>query len=84
MIISVAFFALGSGLAGGSNSVGMMIAGRTVQGLGSGGIFILVDLITSDTVPLRERGKYLGLMLSTAAIATTSGPLAGGGLSRAS
>ena len=84
MIISVAFFALGSGIAGGSNSIGMMVAGRTVQGLGSGGIFVLVDLITSDLVPLRERGKYLGLMLSTAAIGTTIGPLAGGGLAQVS
>ncbi|CAD6569097.1 MAG: hypothetical protein ASARMPREDX12_002199 [Alectoria sarmentosa] len=84
MMISVALFASGSGIAGGSNSVAMMIAGRTVQGLGSGGIFVLVDLITCDLVPLRERGKYLGLMLSTAAIGTTIGPLAGGGLAQAS
>ncbi|KAG6988943.1 MFS efflux transporter aclA [Physcia stellaris] len=84
MIISVALFALGSGIAGGSNSVGMMITGRTIQGLGSGGIFVLVDLITCDLVSVRERGKYLGLMLSTAAIGTTFGPLAGGGLAQTS
>lgn len=84
MLISVALFALGSGVAGGSNSIAMMIAGRTVQGLGSGGIFVLVDLITCDLVPLRERGKYLGLMLSTAAIGTLIGPLVGGGLAQVS
>ena len=82
MMVSVALFALGSGIAGGSTSVAMLIAGRTVQGLGSGGIFVLVDLITCDLVPLRERGKYLGLMLSTAAIGTTIGPLAGGGIAQ--
>ncbi|KAL8896246.1 MAG: hypothetical protein Q9207_007799 [Kuettlingeria erythrocarpa] len=84
MLVSVVLFALGSGIAGGSSGVAMMIVGRTVQGLGSGGIFVLVDLITCDLVPLRERGKYLGLMLSTAAIGTTIGPLAGGGLAQAS
>lgn len=84
MILSVALFALGSGIAGGSNSVAMMITGRVIQGLGSGGIFVLVDLITCDLVPVRERGKYLGLMLSTAAIGTTFGPLAGGGLAQTS
>ena len=84
MIVSVALFAAGSGIAGGSNSVGMIIAGRTVQGLGSGGVFVLVELITCDLVPLRERGKYLGIMLSTAAIGTTIGPLAGGGLAQTS
>ena len=51
MMVSVALFALGSGIAGGSTSVAMLIAGRTVQGLGSGGIFVLVDLITCDLVP---------------------------------
>jgi MFS family permease len=84
MMVSVALFAIGSGVAGGSNSAAMMIAGRTVQGLGSGGLFVLVELITCDLVPLRERGKYLGIMLSTAAVGTTIGPLAGGGLAQVS
>lgn len=84
MVVSVALFALGSGISGGSTSVAMMIAGRTVQGLGSGGIFVLVDLITSDLVSVQERGKYLGFMLSTAAIGTTLGPVIGGGLAQVS
>ena len=83
MMISVLLFLLGSGLAGGANSVSMLIGGRTVQGLGSGGLFVLVDLITCDLVPLRERGQYLGLMLSTAAIGTTLGPVVGGALAEA-
>jgi len=73
MLVSIALFALGSGIGGGATSVAMLIAGRTVQGLGSGGLFVLLDLITCDMVPLRERGKYLGIMLSTAAIGTTVG-----------
>ncbi|TGO49560.1 hypothetical protein BOTNAR_0427g00060 [Botryotinia narcissicola] len=83
MIISVALFALGSGIAGGSNGVAMMIAGRTVQGLGSGGIYLLVDLITCDLVSPRERGKYLGIMLSAAAIGSILGPVFGGLLAEA-
>lgn len=38
MLISICVFALGSGLAGGASSSAMLIGGRTVQGLGSGGI----------------------------------------------
>ncbi|CAD6442071.1 b74574ef-6b25-4751-a576-441f0d494b23 [Sclerotinia trifoliorum] len=83
MIISVALFALGSGIAGGSNGVAMMIAGRTVQGLGSGGIYLLVDLITCDLVSPRERGKYLGIMLSAAAVGSILGPVFGGLLAEA-
>jgi MFS family permease len=55
MLISVAIFALGSGLCGGANSTEMLIAARVVQGLGAGGIFALVEIIVADLVPLRER-----------------------------
>jgi MFS family permease len=55
MLISVAIFALGSGLCGGANSTIMLIASRVVQGLGAGGIFSLVEIIVADLVPLRER-----------------------------
>ncbi|KAK7992600.1 hypothetical protein PG988_001394 [Apiospora saccharicola] len=80
MIISVAIFALGSGIAGGANDTTTMIAGRTVQGLGSGGIMLLVELIICDMVPLRERGKYLGIVLSTAALGSILGPVIGGAI----
>ncbi|KAK6836798.1 MFS general substrate transporter [Apiospora arundinis] len=80
MIVSVAVFALGSGIAGGANDTATMIAGRTVQGLGSGGIMLLVELIVCDMVPLRERGKYLGIVLSTAALGSILGPVVGGAI----
>ncbi|KAG8165579.1 hypothetical protein KVR01_004131 [Diaporthe batatas] len=80
MIISVCIFALGSGIAGGANNTATIIAGRTVQGLGSGGIMLLVELIVCDLVPLRERGKYLGIVLSTAALGAIVGPIVGGAL----
>lgn len=41
MLGSVAIFTLGSGLCGGATNTAMLIAGRTVQGLGSGGITLL-------------------------------------------
>jgi MFS family permease len=57
MITSTALFAFGNSIAGGANGVAVMIAGRTVQGLGAGGITMLLDLRTCDLVSLRERGK---------------------------
>jgi len=83
MIISIAIFALGSGIAGGANASTMMIAGRTVQGLGAGAIFMLVEIIVCDLVPLRERGKYLGFVLSSSAIGAIMGPVVGGVLADA-
>ncbi|KAF7950962.1 uncharacterized protein EAE97_002514 [Botrytis byssoidea] len=83
MFASISLFMLGSGIAGGSNSSTMLIAGRTVQGLGSGGIMMLVELIICDIVPLRERGKYLGIVMSSTAIAAILGPAIGGALATA-
>jgi MFS family permease len=80
MIISICVFAVGSGVAGGALGTGAMIAGRTVQGIGSGGIMLLVELVVCDIVPLRERGQYLGLVLSSAALGSIVGPVVGGAL----
>ncbi|KAI0434879.1 major facilitator superfamily domain-containing protein [Xylaria sp. FL1042] len=80
MLINVAIFTLGSGICGGANSASMIIAGRVVQGLGSGGITLLGDIILSDLVPLRLRGNYLGAILSVFGIAVTIGPFVGGSI----
>jgi MFS family permease len=80
MIICVCIFALGSGIAGAANNTTNIIAGRTVQGLGSGGIMLMVELIVCDMVPLRERGTYLSIVLSSAALGAIVGPVVGGAL----
>ncbi|EAW11039.1 putative MFS multidrug transporter [Aspergillus clavatus NRRL 1] len=80
MIVSMCLFALGSGLCGGSTSAAMMIAGRAVQGLGAGGILLLLEVIVSDLVPVRERAQFVGIALSTCALGTSLGPLVGGAL----
>lgn len=80
IIFSVVLFALGSGIGGGAHNVAMLIAGRTIQGLGAGGIYVLIDIVCCDMVPLRERGKYLGFMFSWAGVAALLGPVVGGAL----
>ncbi|PWY66365.1 MFS general substrate transporter [Aspergillus sclerotioniger CBS 115572] len=78
MIISAVMFTLGSGLSGGASNINMLIAGRLIQGIGAGGINVLIEIIVCDLLPLRERGRYLGLMFGLIAIGTTLGPLFGG------
>ena len=80
MIAAVALFALGSGIAGGAASSAMFIAGRLVQGLGAGGMIMLIDLIVCDLVPLRERSTYLGAVLGACALGTIIGPVIGGAI----
>ncbi|KAI1856794.1 hypothetical protein JX265_011435 [Neoarthrinium moseri] len=80
MIMSVALFALGSGIAGGANSTAMFISGRLVQGLGAGGMVMLIDLIVCDLLPLRERSTYLGTVLGACAVGSVVGPVIGGAI----
>ena len=58
---ALALFATGSGICGGASSMSMLIAGRTIQGLGGGGIQSLSAIIVADLVTLQERGLYAGL-----------------------
>lgn len=80
MIVSVALFAMGSGVAGGADTPAMFIAGRLVQGLGAGGMVMLIDLIVCDLVPLRERSTYLGSVLGACAVGSLVGPVIGGAI----
>ncbi|KAI6084191.1 putative efflux pump antibiotic resistance protein [Hypoxylon rubiginosum] len=77
-IIAVALFVLGSGICGGSVNMGMLIAGRTVQGVGGGGIQLLTETIITDLVPLRERGLYIALTMVAATVGAALGPFVGG------
>ena len=48
LILSVVIFAVGSGLAGGADNTAQIIAGRTIQGIGGGGINTLVDTVICE------------------------------------
>ncbi|PSN67348.1 MFS general substrate transporter [Corynespora cassiicola Philippines] len=78
--VAIALFTLGSGIAGGANSAAVLIAGRTVQGLGAAGLYVLSDILICDLVPPRHRGPYLSAVLSTAGIGSTIGPVIGGAI----
>ena len=56
----------------------MLIAGRAVQGIGGGGINLMIDLITCDLVPLRERGNFMAIIFAIFAVGTSLGPFVGG------
>ena len=68
----------GSLLAGLSQSTGMLIAFRVVQGLGVGGLTALVQVILADLVSPRERGRYAGYLGAVFGVGTVIGPLLGG------
>jgi EmrB/QacA subfamily drug resistance transporter len=75
---SIVVFLVGSSLAGLSQGMGQLIAFRGIQGLGAGGLMVGAMAIIGDLVPLRERGRYQGLMAAVMPVAFIGGPLLGG------
>ncbi|KAI2620573.1 MFS general substrate transporter [Hypoxylon sp. NC1633] len=74
----IALFMIGSGVCGGAKNGATLIAGRAIQGAGSGGILMAYDTIVSDLVPLRYRGNYIAIILLIYSIGTTMGAFIGG------
>ena len=75
---ALVIFSVGSVVAGFSQSMGMLITARAIQGLGVGGLTALVQVVIASMVTPRERGRYSGYIGATFALATVSGPLVGG------
>jgi EmrB/QacA subfamily drug resistance transporter len=76
--LALVTFTLASVAAGMSQSMGMLIAARAVQGVGGGGIMALVQVILGDVVEPRERGRYNGYVGAVFGVSTIAGPLLGG------
>lgn len=55
-----------------------MLVGRSIQGIGGGGIITLSQVIFCDIVPLRLRPKYFAMVLLSWSIGTIIGPVVGG------
>jgi MFS family permease len=60
----ISMFTLGGGICGGATNGSMLIAGRAIQGIGSGGLNMMIDVFVSDLVPLRTRGSFMAMVLS--------------------
>ena len=76
--LSIAIFLVGSLLAGLAQNTEQLIAARAFQGLGMGGLQILVQIVIGAIIPPRDRGKYMGYIGAVMAVATVGGPLLGG------
>ena len=77
-MISIVFFTVGSIIICTCHDFTQMLAGRSIQGVGGGGVITLVLIICTDIVPLRQRPKYVGLIQLTWAFGSIIGPLVGG------
>ncbi|XHF98929.1 hypothetical protein AWENTII_002459 [Aspergillus wentii] len=81
LFVGLAIFFFGSLAASLAQTVTQLIVFRAFTGVGGGGLMTVAQMIVSDVVPLRERGKYQGILGAVVAIANGVGPVVGGALS---
>ncbi|KAG7038303.1 major facilitator superfamily transporter, partial [Colletotrichum scovillei] len=80
LFLSTFLFTVGTGVCCLSGNIGVLIAGRTIQGIGSGGMYVLTLVIFTDIVPLPQRPRLYGIIQMAWAIGSLSGPIIGGAI----
>jgi MFS family permease len=56
----------------------MLVGARALQGIGGGAITVTASALIGEVVPLRERGRYQGMLGAVFGVTTVIGPLLGG------
>ncbi len=75
---AIGVFLAGAILCGFAWSMGMIIAGRLIQGAGAGALIVTSMAVVGDLLPARQRGQAQGLMGAAFGVSTVVGPLLGG------
>lgn len=78
LILANIVFLVGSLIAALSKSIGMLIGARVIQGLGGGGLIILVSIAVSDLFSMKDRPFWFAFIGMTWAVASGVGPIIGG------
>lgn len=79
-ILDVIIFAIGSMVVAitPQSMFGILLFGRSLQGLGAGGIFPVASAVIGDSFPAEKRGSALGLIGAVFGLAFLVGPILGG------
>ncbi|KAJ5708544.1 hypothetical protein N7488_008345 [Penicillium malachiteum] len=79
VLVAILFFCVGAIVCAVAKNFTYMLVGRSIQGVGGGGVIALSEIIITDLVPLRHRGKYFGIMSAMWSLGSVTGPILGGG-----
>lgn len=80
LTIGLVIFVVASVLCATAPDLGVMIAGRVLQGLGGAVLIALPMSMARDLVPTERLGRAMGVLGTTSAVGTALGPSLGGGL----
>ncbi|KAJ6582971.1 major facilitator superfamily domain-containing protein [Mycena vulgaris] len=82
LCIAMSLFMVGNLISGFSKTIVQLIVFRGFAGAGGGGLVSMMQIVVSDLVSLRERGKYQGIIGGVVAIGYAIGPVVGGALAQ--
>lgn len=78
LFTSIVLFTIGTLICCLAEDMAVLLAGRTIQGVGGGGILCQTFVITTDIIPLRQRPAYSSIIQVAFVVGTVTGPLIGG------
>jgi len=78
--VSLWLFLLGTIVSGAAPSIGVLLLGRVLQGLGAAGLTVVPRAIASDSFVEPKRGRVFVYLSMATAVGATSAPLIGGWL----
>ncbi|KAJ7479526.1 major facilitator superfamily domain-containing protein [Mycena latifolia] len=82
LALAMSLFMLGNLISGFSKTITQLIVFRGIAGAGGGGVQSMMQIVVSDIVTLRERGKYVGTIGGVIGVGYAIGPPLGGALSQ--
>ncbi|KAH0262852.1 MFS general substrate transporter, partial [Aureobasidium melanogenum] len=77
-LLAITLFTIGSIICCASHGIVSMLVGRSIQGIGGGGILSVNLIILSDIIPLRQRAQYQGYLQLCFAFGSNIAPVIGG------
>ncbi|KAI0859320.1 major facilitator superfamily transporter [Xylaria cubensis] len=80
LTFSILLFTIGTIFCSTSHGIAVMLVGRSIQGIGGGGIHSLSLVAQTDFVPLRWRPKWYGVTLASWTVGLSIGPIIGGAI----
>ena len=83
VVTALVFFLLGAIVAATAHEFGPLLVGRSLQGLGGGGLIALTEILVTDLVPLRQRGQWFGIISGMWSVGSVTGPIVGGAFAQA-
>ncbi|KAI5206978.1 hypothetical protein AUEXF2481DRAFT_31628 [Aureobasidium subglaciale EXF-2481] len=77
-LLAIVLFTIGSIVCCTSHGIVSMLIGRSIKGVGGGGILSVNLIILSDIIPLRQRAQYQGFLQLCFVLGSNIAPVIGG------